>query len=123
MDKPRKDNDLKHWIEFFLSAAIDTAMSAKIKFSTAVQVVGEINKKALSIKGRTENVFAIINLFFSKPMLSIKEIHNKTGLPQRTVSGIVSDLYKNDILVETTGFSRNKTFLLKEYVEAFKLNE
>ena len=106
-----------------LSAAIDTAMSAKSKFSTAVQVVGEINNKALSIKGRTENVFAVLNSFYSEPMLSIKEIYNKTGLPQRTVSGIVNDLQKNDILVETTGFSRNKTFLLKEYVEAFKLNE
>ena len=123
LDKPRKDNDLKHWIEFFLSATIDTAMSAKRKFSTAVQVVGEINKKALCIKGRTDNVFAIINLFFSEPLLSIKDIYNKTGLPQRTVSGIVNDMQKNDILVETTGFTRNKTFILKDYVDAFKLND
>jgi len=46
----------------------------------------------------------------------MKEISEKTGLPQATVSVIVNDMQKNDILTETTGFSRNKIFMLKYYV-------
>ena len=45
-------------MKFFLSAAIDTAESAKDKFSNAVHVVQELNKQAASIKGRIDNVHA-----------------------------------------------------------------
>ena len=123
LDKPRKENDLGHWIKFFLTAAIDTAKSAKVKFSNAVKVVSELNERANSVKGRIENVRAILNAFYLEPMLGMKEICEKTGLPQRTVSDIVNDMQKNNILTETTGFSRNKVFMLKSYVDAFKIDE
>ena len=123
LDKPRKDNDLMYWIKFFLEAVIDTAHSAKLKFSTAVRIVGELNEKALYIKGRTENVMAILNVFLLEPLLSIKDICDKTNLTQPTVSSIVNDMQKNGLLEETTGFTRNKTYSLKNYIEAFKNND
>ena len=123
LDKSRKDNDLTYWIKFFLTAAIDTAKSAKIKFSTAVGVVNELNARAGDVKGRIENVHAILSAFYLEPMLGMKEICEKTGLHQPTVSGIVNDMQKSEILTETTGFSRNKVFMLKKYVDAFKMND
>lgn len=123
LESPRKNNDLTHWIKFFLTAAIDTAKSAKIKFNNVLNIVGELNGRAPDIKGRPENVRAILNVFYSEPTLSMKEICEKTVLPQATVSAIVNDMHKNKILTEITGFSRNKIFMLKYYVEAFKINE
>lgn len=123
LDKPRKDNDLSHWIKFFLKAAIDTAKSAKVKFSNAVNVVNELNERASYVKGRIENVRSILNEFYLEPMLGMKDICEKTNLPQATVSVIVNDMQKGEILTETTGFSRNKVFMLKNYVEAFKINK
>ena len=122
LDKPRIDNDLVHWVKFFLSAAIDTAESVKDKFINAVYVVQELNKRATNIKGRTENVLAILDAFYMEPMLGMKDICEKTSLIQQTVSNIVKDMCKSKILVETTGFSRNKMFVLKDYVDAFKVN-
>jgi len=123
LDKPRKDNDLGYWIKFFLSAAIDTAKSAKDKFNKAVHVVSQLNERAPHVKGRIENVQAILNAFYLEPMLSMKDICEKANLPQATVSGIVNDMYKNGFLEETTGFSRNKVYLLKDYVNSFKTAE
>ena len=121
--KPRKENDLLYWIKFFLTAAIDTAKSAKAKFSNAVKVVNQLNERADNVKGRIENVRAILNAFYLEPMLGMKEIGEKTNLPQATVSVIVNDMQKIEILMETTGFSRNKVFMLKDYVDAFKISE
>jgi len=122
LDKPRRDNDLGHWIKFFLSASIDTAKSAKMKFNNAVHVVQDLNDQALTVKGRIENVRAILNVFYLDPMLGMKDICEKTKLPQATVSVIVNDMRKNGLLEETTGFSRNKAFLLKSYFDAFKID-
>jgi Fic family protein len=123
LDKPRKENDLKHWIKFFLSASIDTAKSAKTKFSNAVDVVQGLNERAINIKGRTENVRAILNVFYLEPLLGMRDICEKAKLSQATVSGIVNDMHKNRLLEETTGFSRNKMYLLRSYFDAFKINE
>ncbi|MCL2030449.1 MAG: Fic family protein [Oscillospiraceae bacterium] len=123
LDKPRKDNDLGHWIKFFLSAAIDTAKSAKNKFSKAVCVVQQLNERAINIKGRAENVHAILNAFYLEPLLGMKDICEKAGLPQATVSVIVNDMHKNELLEEITGFSRNKVYMLTDYVHAFKTSE
>ena len=120
LDKPRKDNDLGHWLKFFLSAAIDTAESAKEKFGAAVHIVQELNKRATNIKGRPENVLAILDAFYMEPMLGIKEICEKTGLIQQTVSNIVSDMNKKEILTESARLSRNRMYVLKDYVDAFK---
>jgi DNA-binding IclR family transcriptional regulator len=68
-----------------------------------------------------ENVHAILRLFYNEPLLSMKDICTKTDLAQRTVSDIVNDMQKNNILMETSGFLRNKTYLLKDYVEAFRI--
>jgi sialic acid synthase SpsE len=53
----------------------------------------------------------------------MKEICEIASLPQRTVSGIVNEMQKNGLLLETTGFSRNKVYMLKDYVDAFKIGE
>jgi len=123
LDKPRLENDLRHWIKFFLSASIDTAKSAKIKFNNAVHVVQELNERAFTVKGLIENVRAILNLFFLNPMLGMRDICEKAKLPQATVSGIVNDMQRNGLLEETTGFSRNKVYLLRCYFDVFKINE
>jgi len=123
LDKPRRENDLAHWVKFFLTAAIDTAKSAKVKFSNAVNVVNRLNETASAVKGNIENVQAILNAFYIEPVLNMKEICEKTSLQQRTASNIASDMQKRGILLETTGFSRNKTFMLKEYVDVFKIDQ
>ena len=123
LDRPRKGNDLSHWVKFFLAAVTDTAKSAKIKFGIAVNTVNKLNEQAIGIKGRTENVRIILNAFYLEPLLGIKEICEKTNLPQATVSVIVNHMQKSEILTETTGFSRNKVFMLESYVDAFKINE
>ena len=53
----------------------------------------------------------------------MKDICYKAKLPQRTASDIVKDMHKNGLVIETTGFSRNKVYMLKDYVDAFKVNE
>jgi len=123
LDKPRKDNDLGHWIRFFLSAAIDTAKSAKNKFNNAIYVVQDLNERATNVNGRIENIRTILNAFYLKPILGMKDICEQADLPQATVSNIVNDMHKKGILEETTGFLRNKVYTLKDYVNAFTISE
>jgi DNA-binding MarR family transcriptional regulator len=86
-----------------------------------VHVVGELNEKALSIKCRAENVHAILRAFYIEPMLTMNMVSEKAKLPIRTVVNIVNELSDKGLLQETTGFSRNKVYILKDYVDAFRI--
>ena len=110
-------------MKFFLSAAIDTAESAKEKFGNAVHVVQELNKRASNIKGRPENVLAILDAFYMEPMLDMNSLCKKTNLLQRTARNIVNDMQGIGLLDEATGFSRNRVYLLRTYIDAFRVSE
>ena len=80
----------------------------------------ELNEQARSVKGRAENVHAILNAFYLEPMLSMKDVCEKTDLRLRTVYNIINSMQDHNMIVETTGFLRNKIFMLKDYVDTFK---
>ncbi len=119
LDRVRVKNDIRHWIKFFLSASIYTAKTAKLKFKRVVALVGQLNREVMEIKGRPENTIKIIELFYDNPILSSKQIQAITGLTQPTVDSAIKGMLEKDILIEITGYSRNRIFALHNYIDIF----
>jgi Fic family protein len=76
---------------------------AKSKFKRVVELVNQLNKDVLAIKGRLENISKILEAFYDSPILSGKQLQAITGLTQPTVDGTVREMIYNDILKEITG--------------------
>ncbi len=115
----RTDNDLTGWIKFFLKASIHTAKAAKTKFKNVMIYVDRMNTDLLSVQGRPENVKKVIAAFYDNPILSSKQIITLTGLSQATVDNIIRSMLEKKMLVELTGYSRNRIFVLAEYFRIF----
>ncbi len=123
LDRVRIKNDIRHWIKFFLSASIYTAKTAKSKFKRVVALVGELNRDVLEIKGRPENTFKVIETFYDNPILSSKKTQAITGLTQPTVDNAIRGMLEKDILIEITGYSRNRIYALHNYIDIFANEE
>lgn len=119
LNRVRLNNDLIGWIKFFLKAVIETAKSAKVKFKNVTDYVKDTEERALKLGGRPENILSVLRLFYDNPLLSSSVIAKETGISKGTVDNIIKKLYGDNILVEVTGYSRNRLFALMDYLKIF----
>lgn len=121
LNRVRTDNDLIGWIKFFLGAVISTAQSAKDKFKRVTAYVHSLETTAVSSGGRSDNILKVVRAFYDNPVLNSKQVSQITGLSQPTTDTIIRRLYNSDpkILYELTGYSRNRIFVLLDYLKIF----
>ncbi|MCL2566438.1 MAG: Fic family protein [Defluviitaleaceae bacterium] len=115
----RVKNDLANWIKFFLKAVIYTAKSAKYKFKKVVELVKNYEEQMLPFSGKAENKRAILKAFFNEPILTGRQLQDKTSLRQTTIDRILKTMLEKDMLFELTGYSRNRIYALGEYIIIF----
>jgi len=56
---------------------------------------------------------------FSLPIISNKEIMKKLDISFNSANRLIKSLTELGLLNEITGFSRNRLFVLKEYLDLF----
>ena len=56
---------------------------------------------------------------FSRPIVTIKDVRAMTGLTPRAANNLVKAFVAQGILEKTTGFQRNRVFVLQEYLALF----
>ena len=119
LSRVREANDIIHWIKFFLNAVIETANKGKDTFQKILTLKTESDILVTKLGRRADNVRRIVELFYIKPIMNVKEISKKLSITERTIRNIINDLMKEDIIVESTGSRRNRVFVFKKYLSLF----
>jgi toxin-antitoxin system, toxin component, fic family len=120
LNRVRLYNDMTGWINFFLQATIETAKTARRKFEKAVIFVEKMNKNVDSILGKNENVRKILDNFYENPIQETSELIEKIKVSKATINRTIASMIKQNIITETTGNSRNRIYVMEEYLNIFK---
>ena len=115
----RENDDLTGWVTFFLKAVAFTAKSAKEKFRDAIRLVSEYEERVLTFSGRPDNNRSILKAFFNEPILSGKQLQDRTSLSQPTIDKAIRGLIDEGMINEVTGYSRNRIYVLAKYLSVF----
>lgn len=115
----RIKSDMEGWICFFLQASIETAKSAKTKFRNALKQVENYQHYITSKGSYAQTIGTIIRSMYSKPVATVNDLTEITGLSFDTVNRVVKILVKDKVLIELTGNRRNRVFFLHEYIAVF----
>ncbi len=119
LSKVRESNDLAHWIKFFLNAVIATANKGKDTFQKILSLKNRVDTKISQMGKRAENARKLIQRLYSKPSISISDTCELLNLSNKAGGDLVKLLEDHNILIEVTGYKRNRYYLFDEYLRLF----
>lgn len=119
LTRVRTRNDMIGWIKFFLEAVIETSKIAKEKFRRVVKLTMEMDKIVFELSVRSDNAKKVIDALYNEPVINRKKLCELTNIKESTIKNIINCFLENNIIVETTGYSRNQIFTFKKYTDLF----
>ncbi|MDE0151500.1 MAG: Fic family protein [Bdellovibrionales bacterium] len=116
----RSSNNLDQWIKFFLSGVIETAKSGKETLQSIVKLRERYENKILTLNRRAEFGKKLLLFLFSNPITSVPQASKYLGMGHDATGRLIYAFQDFGLLKELTGFSRNRLFVLHEYLNLFR---
>jgi Fic family protein len=115
----RKSHDLEQWVKFFLSGVIETSKDGIETFKQIVALRQKYDQKIMTLNARAKNAQKLILFMFSQPIVSTKNVEEQFSISFNSANRLLKSLVDLGILKEITGFSRNRLFVLEDYLALF----
>ena len=116
----RTKNGLGQWIKFFLTGVVQTAEKSVTTLMKITDLKASIEKKRILLMGKRSKLgIEFLPQLFKKPIVTINDVQTMTNLSPKAANDLVKAFVEQKILVETTGYQRNRVFVFDEYVRMF----
>jgi Fic family protein len=119
LTRVRESNDLGHWVRFFLQAVVDTAEKGKVTFDDILKLHRSTENNLVKLGRRAENAKKLLMHLYQSPVVNIRQVEDLLDINYARANSLVTRLVSMSILQETTGFSRNRIFVFRRYVDIF----
>lgn len=119
LTRVRTDNDLIHWIKFFLEAVIVTANSGVKTFQDILSLKQEMDAIVVGFGKKAHNASKLLEYLYQRPIISISDIIEPLAVSKPTANSLVKEFEEKGILKEITGYERNKLFAFDRYLSIY----
>ncbi|KKL84237.1 hypothetical protein LCGC14_1966740 [marine sediment metagenome] len=116
----RERNDMDQWIVFFLSAVMETAKKSKKTFEKIIKLRERYETTIMTFGRRAKPSHKLLIQLFSSPAITVARAKQYLDISTSSANTIVNELEQVKILQEITGHSRNRVFVLSEYIDLFR---
>ena len=112
--------DMDQWIRFFLTAVIESAKMGKETFVGIRELRKDYDKRIQRLGRRKKLAQDLLSYLYSKPIVTAKDVQEVLEVTAATANRLIEAMMSEDILVEKTGFARNRLFEFTEYLALFR---
>ena len=116
----RQTDNLEQWVKFFLNGTIETAKDSIKTFKDIIDLRQRYEQKIMTLGARAKKAQKLLLYMFSHPIVNNKSVVKELDISFNSANRFIKSLMKLNLLTEITGFSRNRLFVLKEYLNLFK---
>lgn len=116
----RQTNNLEQWMKFFLSGVLETAKDSIKTFKDIIKLRRRYEEKIITLGQRAPKAQKLLLYLFSLPIVNNKNIVKELDMSFNSANRLIQSFRELGLLTEITGFSRNRLFVLKEYLDLFK---
>ena len=114
-------NSLTQWIKFFLVGVIETSKASIQVFKDVIILKSKVELEKLPKLGsKIENGHKLINHLFQTPITDSKSVSKLLQISPSTANRLINQFIELEILIELTGYKRNRKFIFKEYFDIFQ---
>ena len=117
LDAVRREGDWEQWLDFFLEGVEHTAVNAVDTARRLVALFGEDEARIQGLGRSAGSVLRVFQALCRRPVTSINQIREQTGLSYPTASKGVEALERLGIVRELTGRKRNRIYAYRRYIE------
>ncbi|MGD9897894.1 MAG: Fic family protein [Calditrichaceae bacterium] len=116
----RKQNNLSQWLRFFLAGVLETASNSIETFNKIIALKEKVEgEKLLTLGQKQVKAKRLINELYRRPITTASRVGNILHVSPATANRFINDFVKLGILIEDTGFKRNRIFVFTEYLNLF----
>lgn len=115
----RASNDMGQWLRFFLVAVRDTAQTGRNTFQEILRLRRQTDEQIVQLGQKARNGRTLLTLLYRQPYVTANEVATHLDVSHQTAMSLIRDFMKLNLLVETTGYKRNRRFLYQSYFELF----
>lgn len=116
----RTKNDLIQWLKFFLEGIRVTAENSIQTFKEIIALRASIETKIMTLGKKQILAKNVLQYLYSQPITDMQSIATATNVSLTSISRLLNDFVKLGILVELTGFKRNRIFAFEQYVKLYR---
>lgn len=116
----RTNNDLAQWLKFFLEGIRVTAENSIQTFKEIIALRALVETKIFSLGKKQMLAKNVLQYLYSQPITDMQSIANAVEVSVPTISRLLNDFIRLEILVELTGFKRNRIFAFEQYLKLFR---
>lgn len=113
----RTDGDWEAWLSFFLRGVAATAEEAT---TTAEAIVTLREEHQRRVQPLGASGLQLLDVLFERPLINVRFVRERLGVSLPTAGKLVSALCDMGVLVEVTGFKRNRVFRYSPYLDLFE---
>lgn len=119
----RDHGQWEEWLAFFLRGVSEVSREAT---DTARRILAlrEDHRNAVTTRmGRAAgNGLRVLESLYQRPVVTVADVQSLTGTTYTAANNLVSNLTDLGILVEATGYKRNRVFRYQPYIDLFGEN-
>lgn len=120
LNRVRTHNDLTQWLKFFLAGIRSTSESSIQTFRSINMLREEVELK-ISFMGRKQALArTFLQVLYSKPIIDASDVAKALDINISTALRLINDFIKAGILIELTGYKRNRIFSFEDYMKLFR---
>jgi len=115
----RVQNDMRHWLLFFLSGIEKTANFARGVFREILLLRDEIQATTLKMGRRAELANKLLHILYANPVQTAQSIEAELNVVSATANALIRQFVENGILIEVTGQRRGRVYSFDRYFRVF----